>query len=71
MSAKAFLSFYSHFYSKRRSLKHVNTASDNEAVLTSTNNLCFLIKISKNVYTCKLQFMKVGIEGARHETKLT
>ena len=38
---------------------------DCEAVLTSTNNLCFRTKIRKNVYPCKPQFcdIKVGCKG--------
>ena len=37
----------------------------NEAVLTSTHNLCFRAKIRKNVYPCKPQFyyIKVGCKG--------
>ena len=37
----------------------------NEAVLTSTHNLCFREKIRKNVYPCKHQFsyIKVGYKG--------
>ena len=36
-----------------------------EAVLTSTNNLCFGSNIRKNVYPCKPQFyyIKVGCKG--------
>ena len=36
-----------------------------EAVLTSTHNLCFRAKIRKNVYPCKPQFyfIKVGCKG--------
>ena len=35
------------------------------AVLTSTHDLCFRAKISKNVYPCKPQFhyIKVGCKG--------
>ena len=38
----------------------------NEAVLTSTHNLYFRIKIRKNVYPCKSQFyyIKVGCKWA-------
>ena len=37
----------------------------NEAVLTSTHNLCFRAKIRKNVYPYKPQFyyIKVGCKG--------
>ena len=37
----------------------------NEAVLTSTHNLCFRAKVRKNVYPCKPQFyyIKVGCQG--------
>ena len=37
----------------------------NEAVLTSTHNLCFRAKIRKNVYPCKPQFyyIRVGCKG--------
>ena len=37
----------------------------NEAVLTSTHNLCFRAKIRKNVYPCKPHFyyIKVGCKG--------
>ena len=36
-----------------------------EAVLTSTHNLCFKVKIRKNVYPCKPQvyYIKVGCKG--------
>ena len=47
----------------------VRTASTrrfyNEAVLTSTHNLCFKVKNKKNEYPCKPQFyyIKVGCKG--------
>ena len=42
-----------------------NIDRGNEAVLTSTHNLCFRAKIRKNVYPCKPQFnyIKVGCKG--------
>ena len=33
----------------------------NEAVLTSTHNLCFRAKIRKNVYPCKPQFCNIKV----------
>ena len=37
----------------------------NEAVLTSTHNLCFRAKVRKSVYPCKPQFyyVKLGCKG--------
>ena len=39
-----------------------------EAVLTSTDNLCFRAKIRKNEYPCTPQFhyIKVGCKGGIH-----
>ena len=57
---------FSYFCLKHRLWIHVRTASLAEAVLTSTHNLCFRVKITKkNVYPCKPQFsdIKVGCKG--------